>query len=109
MWISTKHLAETLDVSDRTIRYWAVRGMIPGAKRVGRQFRFRLTDVDAWLNNLDVSQQQRKVQQWPTYTLEKDQPSTKRVSALETTPSESQLDLDVQRLLKRRQIVLSKS
>ncbi|RWM86447.1 MAG: DNA-binding protein [Mesorhizobium sp.] len=108
-WMSTRQLAEALDVSDRTIRYWAVRGTIPGAIRIGRQFRFRLTEVEVWLDNMDVSHQQRKVHQWPTFTLETDQKSIKRASASEAKPSVSQLDLDVQRLLKKRQTVLNKS
>ncbi|TPJ51787.1 helix-turn-helix domain-containing protein [Mesorhizobium sp. B2-6-4] len=109
LWVSTKRLADRLAVSDRTIRYWAARGMIPGAARIGRQFRFRLTEVDHWLNNMDVSHKQRKVQEWPTFTLEKDQQSTKRASASGATPSENQLGLNVQRLLSRRQTVLNKS
>ncbi|RWM32576.1 MAG: DNA-binding protein [Mesorhizobium sp.] len=109
-WMSTRQLAEALGVSDRTIRYWAARGTIPGAIRIGRQFRFRLTEVEVWLDNMDVSHhQQRKVHQWPTSTLETDQKSIKRVSASETTPSVSQLDLDVQRLLNKRQTALRKS
>ncbi|TPL66991.1 helix-turn-helix domain-containing protein [Mesorhizobium sp. B2-4-1] len=109
LWISAKQLADALSVSDRTIRYWAARGMIPGAARIGRQFRFRLTEVEGWLNTMDVSQQQRKVHQWPISTYEKDQRSTKPVSASGTTPSENPLGLNVQRLLKRRQIGLNKN
>ncbi|RWG10510.1 MAG: helix-turn-helix domain-containing protein [Mesorhizobium sp.] len=109
VWISARQLAETLGVSDRTIRYWAARGMVPGAKRIGRQFRFRLTEVDAWLDNMDVSPQQGKVHQWPTSTSAKDQRSTKPVSGSVETRSANPLDLNVQRLLNKRQTALRKS
>ncbi|RWD43931.1 MAG: helix-turn-helix domain-containing protein [Mesorhizobium sp.] len=102
-WMSTKQLAEALAVSDRTIRYWAARGVIPGAIRIGRQFRFRLTEVNDWLNTMDVSHQQRKVHQWPTFTSEKDQQPTRLASRSEIKSSEGPLDLNVQRLLRRRQ------
>ncbi|TGT64141.1 DNA-binding protein [Mesorhizobium sp. M2E.F.Ca.ET.166.01.1.1] len=98
-----------LAVSDRTIRYWAARGMIPGAKRVGRQFRFRLTEVDAWLNTMDVSPQQGKVHQWPTFTSAKDQQSIKPASMSVATPSENQLASKVAMLLNKRQTGLSEN
>ncbi|TIW53551.1 MAG: helix-turn-helix domain-containing protein [Mesorhizobium sp.] len=100
--ISAKTLAVMLDVSDRTIRYWAARGMIPGTIRVGRQFRFRLTEVEAWLNTMDVSQQQGKVQ-WPTSTSVKDQPSIRPASGSPEALLENQLLATAQRLLSKRQ------
>ncbi|WP_432442993.1 helix-turn-helix domain-containing protein [Nitratireductor aquibiodomus] len=108
-WISTTQLAEELAVTDRTIRYWAARGMIPGAIRVGRQFRFRLTVIEDWLNNSDISLQQRDAHQWPRSISENDQQSTKHVSPSTENLSAAQLAADVQSLLKKRQIASKRS
>ncbi|WP_353645695.1 helix-turn-helix domain-containing protein [Mesorhizobium sp. WSM2239] len=103
-WVSARQLASELLVSDRTIRYWAARGMIPGAVRIGRQFRFRLTDVEDWLNKKGVPQKQGDTFEWPKFTFGNDQPSIKPASKLAAKPLEDQLDITVQRLLKKRQM-----
>jgi excisionase family DNA binding protein len=53
-WITTTQLAKELQVSDRTIRYWAISGEVP-AHRLGRQFRFHRHEVDAWLSSKRIS------------------------------------------------------
>lgn len=53
-WITTTQLATELQVSDRTIRYWALSGEIP-AHRLGRQLRFHRHEIDAWLSSKKIS------------------------------------------------------
>ncbi|TGR23347.1 DNA-binding protein [Mesorhizobium sp. M8A.F.Ca.ET.202.01.1.1] len=53
-WITTTQLAKELQVSDRTIRYWARSGEIP-AHRLGRQLRFHWDEIDAWLSSKKIS------------------------------------------------------
>lgn len=50
-YVSVAFLADTLQVSERVIRYWAARRLIPGAIKIGRSWRFRLEDATAWLEN----------------------------------------------------------
>jgi excisionase family DNA binding protein len=47
--LSTQELAEVLGVSVDTIYDWNSKGSGPRRFRVGRHVRFRLTDVDEWL------------------------------------------------------------
>lgn len=47
--MSTRSLAEYLDVSVETIHYWNSQGGGPKSYKVGRHLRFRRSDVDQWL------------------------------------------------------------
>ena len=47
-FLSSHDVAQRLAVSARTVRLWAELDEIP-AIRVGRQWRFRLVDVEAWI------------------------------------------------------------
>lgn len=47
-WVNLADVAEHLSVSQDTIRNWIKGGKIPFAK-AGRQYKFRLSEVDAWL------------------------------------------------------------
>lgn len=60
-FVTTMQLAQELGASDRTIRYWARNGEIP-AIRIGRQFRFRRNEIDAWLSSKQIVL--HKYQQW---------------------------------------------
>lgn len=48
LFLSTRQVAALLGLSERTIRLWAESGAIP-ARKLGRQWRFRTADVEAWL------------------------------------------------------------
>jgi excisionase family DNA binding protein len=48
--LTTAVVARWLSVSSRTLRLWAECGEIPAVK-VGRQWRFRRTDVLEWIEN----------------------------------------------------------
>lgn len=48
-WISIEELAEYLDVSAVTIRFWIRSGKDIPAVRIGRQWRFKIEDVDEWI------------------------------------------------------------
>lgn len=47
-WSSVDDVAEHLGVSKDTIYSWLSKGQIP-AHRVGRLWKFRLSDVDEWV------------------------------------------------------------
>lgn len=47
-WLSVEEIAVHLGVSRETIYRWAEKGKIP-AHKVGRQWKFKVSDVDAWV------------------------------------------------------------
>ncbi len=49
-WMSLKEIAEHLGVSMDTIRSWIKKDTIPFHK-IGRQYKFRLSEVDAWVES----------------------------------------------------------
>jgi excisionase family DNA binding protein len=49
-WSSLEEIAEHLGVSKDTIRNWIRKGVIPH-KRVGKQFKFRISEVDKWVES----------------------------------------------------------
>ena len=48
--IGLEEIAAHLDVSKDTIRVWIKKGTIP-YKKVGRQYKFRLSEVDEWVDS----------------------------------------------------------
>lgn len=49
-WVSLEKIATHLDVSKDTIRAWIKKDTIPYHK-VGRQYKFRVSEVDAWVES----------------------------------------------------------
>lgn len=49
-WSSLEEIAEHLGVSKDTIRNWIKKGAIPH-RRIGKQFRFRISEVDEWVDS----------------------------------------------------------
>ena len=49
-WSSLEDIAEHLGVSKDTIRNWIRKDVIPH-KRVGKQFKFRISEVDKWVES----------------------------------------------------------
>ncbi|MDR9787448.1 MAG: helix-turn-helix domain-containing protein [Peptococcaceae bacterium MAG4] len=49
-WSSLEEIAEHLGLSKDTIRNWIKKGAIPH-HRVGKQFKFRISEVDAWVES----------------------------------------------------------
>ena len=47
-WVTVGEIAKHLRVASITIYRWLEQGRIP-AHRVGRQWRFQLAEVDAWI------------------------------------------------------------
>ena len=47
-WFSVEEIAKHLGVSKDTIYRWVERGRIPSHK-VGRQWKFKVSDVDDWV------------------------------------------------------------
>jgi excisionase family DNA binding protein len=54
-WMSVGEIAEHLGVAAITIYRWLEKGHIP-AHRVGRQWRFNQSEVDAWVKSGDASE-----------------------------------------------------
>ncbi|MEY8763163.1 MULTISPECIES: helix-turn-helix domain-containing protein [Clostridium] len=49
-WISLEEISKHLGVSKDTIRLWIKKNTIPFHK-VGRQYKFRLSEVNAWVES----------------------------------------------------------
>ena len=49
-WSNLEEVAEHLGVSKDTIRAWIKKNAIP-YHRVGKQYKFRLSEVDAWIES----------------------------------------------------------
>ena len=50
--LSLRELASYLGVPASSVYYWRTQGKGPPGFQVGKQLRFRATDVDAWLQEL---------------------------------------------------------
>ena len=50
-WISIEELSEYLGISAVTIRFWIRSGKYIPAVRIGRQWRFRISDIDEWIKS----------------------------------------------------------
>jgi len=50
--LSVKDVADTLSISENTVRRWIAEGKIKGLK-FGRQWRFKPSDLSAWLEHGD--------------------------------------------------------
>jgi excisionase family DNA binding protein len=48
--ISLRELAAYLQIPENTVYQWRLRGVGPPGFRVGRHLRFRMSDVEAWLD-----------------------------------------------------------
>lgn len=49
-WLSVNEIGEHLGVSKETIYRWLEKGKIP-AKRVGKLWKFKASEVDRWIEN----------------------------------------------------------
>lgn len=49
-WTGLNEIAVYLGVTKDTIRNWLKKNTIP-AHKIGRQWRFRKSEVDAWINS----------------------------------------------------------
>jgi predicted DNA-binding transcriptional regulator AlpA len=54
-FINAAKLAEELGIAASTVRSWRSRNFGPKAVRVGRVYRYRRRDVEAWLDNQPVA------------------------------------------------------
>ena len=55
-WISVEGVAEYLDVSTVTIYRWLEKNRIP-AHRVGKQWRFKSSEIDEWVRSGNAADQ----------------------------------------------------
>ena len=49
-WVDTKTVAEYLNVNKQTVFVWIAQKSLPAVK-VGKSWRFKLSEVDAWLRS----------------------------------------------------------
>lgn len=49
-WSSLENIAEHLGVSKDTIYRWIAKKQMPATK-IGRQWKFKLSEVEAWIKN----------------------------------------------------------
>lgn len=49
-WSSLEDIAAHIGVSKDTIRIWIRKGVIPH-HRIGKQYRFRISEVDHWVES----------------------------------------------------------
>lgn len=48
-YLTTTEAAKILKVTPKTFTYWLEKGKVPGAKKLGREWRVTLADVEALL------------------------------------------------------------
>lgn len=48
--LSVKEVADLIDRSEHTVRYWLVQGTGPVSVKLGRRRMFRPADVEAWVD-----------------------------------------------------------
>ena len=60
-WVSLEDIASHLDVSKDTIRSWIKKETIPYHK-VGRQYKFRVSEVDAWVESGESADADKQVE-----------------------------------------------
>ncbi len=58
-WYSVEEIASHLGVSKETIYRWVEKEKIP-AHKVGRQWKFRVSEVDAWVTNGNADERGEK-------------------------------------------------
>ena len=62
--MSIRDLADYLNLNQTTIYTWAQQGMLPGYK-LGRTWRFRPSDIEAWLEERKNSEVSKSITQQP--------------------------------------------
>ena len=60
-WVNLDDAAEHLKISKDTIRVYVKKGVIP-FHRVGKQYKFRISEIDAWVESgeaakIDISRE----------------------------------------------------
>ena len=59
-FLTSKELAEFLAVPISTVRDWRLRGQGPPAYKFGRSVRFRISDVEGWIEAQSHEQPETK-------------------------------------------------
>ncbi|OGT38288.1 MAG: excisionase [Gammaproteobacteria bacterium RIFCSPHIGHO2_12_FULL_38_14] len=55
-WLSVEEIADHLKISKETVYRWLEKGKIP-AHRVGKQWRFKPSEVDEWVRSGSASEE----------------------------------------------------
>lgn len=56
-WLSTQEFAEFIGLPVETIYYWRKRGSGPRGVKIGRHVKYKLSEIDAWLDELRDGQE----------------------------------------------------
>ncbi len=56
VWLTTEGVARFLEVSPASVRGWRYRGTGPRGVRLGRGVRYRLADIEAWVDQQEQRQ-----------------------------------------------------
>ena len=54
-WFNIEDVAEYLSITEETARTWLKEGKLP-AYRVGKRFKFKLSDVDEWVRSGKINE-----------------------------------------------------
>jgi excisionase family DNA binding protein len=54
-WLDARQIAARIGVSERTVRGWTARGIIPHVRLPGRLVRYRVDEIDAWVASFGVA------------------------------------------------------
>jgi excisionase family DNA binding protein len=57
-WLSVDHIATHLGISKETVYRWLERKRIP-AHKIGRQWKFKISEVDQWVRDGLASEKSR--------------------------------------------------
>lgn len=58
-WVTAEHVAQHLGVDKKTVYRWRVRNAMP-AHRVGRLWKFQLSEIDGWVRTGGADDKQQK-------------------------------------------------
>jgi len=50
-WLTSSQMAAMLDISPSTVRLWRSKHYGPPCRAIGRLFKYRRSDVEAWVAN----------------------------------------------------------
>ncbi|WP_222875456.1 helix-turn-helix domain-containing protein [Terrihabitans soli] len=99
-YLSLEELSALLgSIKPRTLAYWASRGTLPGAVKLGRKWLVKESAVKSWLSDKHSSHQ-AEVWQWPNSISDQEARISRLVSALETKSNVSPLAKELAARLK---------
>lgn len=56
--LTTEEVAALLKIPEKTLHTWRYRNQGPAAIKIGKHLRFRASELDRWIEELEASQKQ---------------------------------------------------